>query len=193
MLKYKVITHPNSEPLSLPTVKEWLKVDFDADDALISALITGSRQSVEKYTQLILLSTVIEQAYDQFSIITQSNPYAEMTLAWSPVVSVESVQYYDSNGTLTTLDSSRYIVDDYSKPSNITPAYNHIWPEVQTRKNAVIVRYTCGYANSDDIPQAIKTAMLLTIADAYEKRQDSVKKLPSQSEWILDKYRVQWF
>jgi hypothetical protein len=37
----------------------------------------------------------------------------------------------------------------------------------------------------------IRQAILMMIADAYDNREDYVKKLPTASEYLLDQYRVQ--
>jgi len=45
--KWKVSTAPASEPITLAEAKLYLRVDTTADDALITALITAARETVE--------------------------------------------------------------------------------------------------------------------------------------------------
>jgi uncharacterized phiE125 gp8 family phage protein len=60
--------------------------------------------------------------------------------------------------------------------------------------NDVTITYTAGYgSDASSVPGQIKQAILLMITDAYDNRQDYVKKLPTASEYLLDQYRVQLF
>ena len=43
-VKAKVTTQPATEPITVAEVKLYLRVDTDADDALISAMITAARK-----------------------------------------------------------------------------------------------------------------------------------------------------
>lgn len=51
-----------TEPVTLDEAKEWMRVDFDDEDDLITAMITGARQSIEQFTNLALVdkSVVID-------------------------------------------------------------------------------------------------------------------------------------
>lgn len=194
MIKYKVKTPPVSEPLELADVKEWLKVEHTVDDDLITALIVASRQSVEQYINRILFTTTIEQAFDGFPMYDyDKNPFAALRLAFGPLQSVVSVKYRAESGSLATLNASSYIVDDFAVPPCITPAYDATWPTAIHRINSVIVEYVAGKDDVTDIPEVIKLAMKKTIAEAYDKREDSVRKLPTQATWLLDQYRVKTY
>jgi hypothetical protein len=41
------------------------------------------------------------------------------------------------------------------------------------------------------VPAQIRQAILLMVTDAYDNRQDYIKRLPTASEYLLDQYRVQ--
>jgi len=193
VIKYKIISGPASEPITTQEAKDWMKVEHSVDDALIDALIQSTREAVERYTGQILFTTTIEEAFDGFPFATQQNPFAAIPLAWGPVQSLTSVNYVIETGSETLLESSKYILDDYARPSCITPAYSSSWPTTQYRINSIKVQYVAGHDDVAAIPQAIKTAILMTLSDAYDKRQDSVRNLPSQAEWLLDKYRIKWY
>mgnify|MGYP000470955644 CR=1 FL=1 len=193
MIKYKVITPPSQEPVTLAEAKNWLKVEHSEDDSLISALIQATREAVERYTGQSLFTAVIEQAYDGFPVSDIHNPFAGFTLAWSPVQSVDSITYRLETGGEEMLAADRYTLDNYAKPSQVMPKYNSFWPSAYYHVNSVKIRYTVGRSDVADIPEVFKTAIKMTLADYYDKRQDSVRNLPSQAEWLLDKYRVKWF
>lgn len=57
---------PSSEPVSLPYVKNFLKINTDQDDTLISALITAARSYCEDSTGLMLASRDFVEYRDGF-------------------------------------------------------------------------------------------------------------------------------
>ena len=94
--KWKVSTAPSSEPITLAEAKLYLRVDTTADDALITALITAARETVERYTSRALVTQTITQVLDCF-------PGFGFRLAVHPVQSITSITYKDSNGSDQTL------------------------------------------------------------------------------------------
>jgi uncharacterized phiE125 gp8 family phage protein len=80
-------------------------------------------------------------------------------------------------------------VDAVSQPARILPVTS--WDGIDpNRLNSVTVRYVVGYADAASVPAPLKQAMLLMIGDMYERRQDSIKQLPSASEYLMNPYRV---
>lgn len=184
----KIITAPTAEPITLAEAKIHLRVDDDltGEDALIEALIVAARQGAEQITGRALMPQVLELALDDFP--------DEIVLPRPPLASVSSVKYLDANETLQTLSSDRYLIDDYSQPSKIVPAYGETWPSALDRENSVLVRYTAGYANAAAVPQEIKAWMLLRIGALYENRESvaagaALSELPFVDR-LLDAYKV---
>lgn len=106
-----------------------------------------------------------------------------------PVQSITSITYKDANGNTQTLSTDVYLLDDYALPNAIVLKYSQSWPDTYEEQNAITVTYVAGQSTSD-LPQAIKQAMLLTIADFYENRTDYVKRLPTAAQYLLNQYRV---
>lgn len=183
---YKVTIQPATEPISLEEAKLHLKVDTDADDTLITALITSARQYVERYCNIALITQTVTEKYDCLSA---------MRLSVSPVVVVTSVQYLASpSGDLQTLSTSLYGVDTYLKPAQIYGKYGATWPAALTQRQCVTVVYVAGYGDeASDVPAPIISAMLLTIGDLYENRQDRARTLTSAAEFLLNPYRITYF
>lgn len=169
----KVITQPTFEPLTATEVSEYLRIDsLSAELATIEALITAARQYLESYLNRIIATQTLEIALDAFQ--------DRITLC-APVQSVVSVKYLDSNGVEQTLPSNQYILDTYSEPAVITPAYNVIYPETYNVPNAVKVRFVSGYTtgsspDTNPLPNPLKFAMLLVIGDLYANREGGGEK-----------------
>ena len=188
-MSWKVTTEPASEPLTTVEVKNYLKVDFTDDDDLIDILIMSARQWVEKHCNIGLLPQTITEVYDTW-------PTGRgWDLSVSPLRSVTAISYKDSAGATQTWASGNYTVDDYQLPSRIQRGYGVTSPTLHDSFNAVSAVYTVGYDDASGIPAPIRMAMFLTIADAYENRENYVKKLPTAAEYILQSagYRIWHF
>ena len=192
-MSYSIITPATLKALTVQEVKDYLRVDSDAEDTLLGVLIDASTQMAESYLGRFLLTTVIEEFYDFFPVYkTGVDPFHGdrniIYLSRGPVQAVASVKYIDGNGDEQTVTASDYRADLVSEPSRIMP--NEGWLGTKDTVNAVIIRYTCGYTQASDVPANIKMAMLLMIGEMYEKRVDSVHRLPTASEYLLNPYRV---
>lgn len=183
----QIVTPPASEPLTLAEVKEFLRVDHSDDDVTLAIFITAARQLCESYTRMALLPTTFEEFFDDFP--QYSGDYKdEIRLSRSPVSAVTYVKYIDGNETTITANAADYKIDTISRPARISP--DNGWFGTYETINAVFVRYVAGFANVAAVPAPLKHGMMLVIGDMYENRTDSVKRLPTASEYLWNPYRV---
>lgn len=187
LLSLTVTSAPAAEPISLTEAKDYLKVTTTAHNDLITMLIQAAREEVEIYTGKRLVTQTIAQYFEGFP----SKSY--FTIAVSPVQSITSIQYYDTDNVLQTLSSSDYILDGNSTPARIGLNLDATWPATASRLKAVTVTYVAGYGNAAAVPARIKEAMYLAIADWYDNPSDPVRSLPQASHRILDKIREMYF
>lgn len=196
--KVKAIGSVTTEPVSLETARLHLRLDTEGsppshpDDALVEALITVSREAVENFTELTLAVNDFQMKMDVF-------PTAEINLGTWPVNSITSITYTDANGATQTISSADYALDTFSKPAQITLAYGKTWPMVRNQPNAVTVTFEAGYTGdtspvSNELPKALKQAMLLTITDLYENRGAIASKqnyeIPVMAQYLMIPYRI---
>lgn len=156
---------PTVEPLTLAEAKQYAVVTQDDDNALVSALVRAAREGAETYLGRAL--------YTQTWKYTQSAWSDVMWLPMAaPLQSVSTVQYYATDGTLTTLSSTYYTVDTTSEPGRLLRAANQSWPALQTDRSGplVIVTYVCGYTSVASIPEIIKLALRIAVAQADADR-----------------------
>jgi uncharacterized phiE125 gp8 family phage protein len=204
--------------VTLAQAKDWLRVDSSDEDSLITTLIEAARQRVEEITRRALITQQFEFSLDQFptggrviSGAFQSNSRLvvqsrggfdcgrEILLPKPPLVSVQSLKYYDQDGTLQTLDSAAYHVDAAAKPGRIVLADNYDWPEVSIRPNAVVIAYTAGYGDAPgEIPQALRVAIKFMLAHWYSTRTpinvgSIMSQVPETAEALLWQYRIPEF
>lgn len=171
----KIVTGATSEPLSLEEAKLFLRVDTDADDTLIAALISAAREFAEHYTQATFASVTYELALDAFPPDAINLP-----LASSP--SIGSVKYRDAAGAEQTLDPAAYVLSDYGMTPFIYPL--QAWPATGAYPNAVKIRYT-----TSAVSAAARAAMLEMVAHLYENREDAAG-VPAGVLRLLDVVKV---
>lgn len=186
-MAYSVVTPAAAEPITLAEAKNFLRVDTDADDALIGALITAAREMCESYTRRILVTTTIDEYFDGFPAHRGARDRDVIYLSRGPVASVTSLKYVDAIGSEVTVDSGAYVVDTISEPARVASTAG--WFPTNGIINQVIVRYVVGTEVSA-IPKPLIQGMMLIISDLYDKREDRVHKLPTASEYLFNPFRI---
>lgn len=154
-----------SGPLTTAALKLHLKVDFDDDDDLIDQLILAATQYCQNFQNRIYVSASQTMVLDWWSNI--------IVPPWSPLVTVDSIVYVDTNGDDQTLSSSLYRVDTVNEPGRITRAFNESWPDIRNVTNAITITYTAGYGAAADVPDDVKNAIKLLVKSWWAHREDS--------------------
>ena len=185
-MNYRLVTGPATEPLTYAEVKAFLRLNDDSEQTFVTTLITIARQIVEGQTWRPLISQSWALQFDA----SELNLFIS-NINKAPIISIDTVTYYDVNNALQTLSPTLYETDIYGNPARFR--LKSI-PMVYDRMGALIVNFTCGYTNASAVPQAIKQAMLLIIGHLYENRQDvvtgtQVNEIPMASRYLLEPYR----
>ena len=205
---------PAGEPVTLAQAKEWLRVDNSNEDSLITSLIEAARQRVEEFTRRALITQTFEYSLDQFPtggrvisgmfrsdgrVISQIRGgfdcSREIQIPKPPLVSVESLKYYDTDGVLQTLSTAAYRVDTAAQPGRIVLDDDYDWPDVDVRPNAVVIAYTAGYGKPSEVPQALRIAINFMLAHWYSNRLpvtigSMVSQIPETAEALLWQFRI---
>lgn len=115
-----------------------------------------------------------------------------------PVISVTSVAYIDAAGDTQTLSDTSYkLLNRIDRPL-LVPAYGLSWPETRDFPGAVTVAFDAGYGpDSDDIPAALRMAVLQTTADFMRfggnVATTSLMPLPDDAKRACKSFRRDWF
>ncbi len=173
-----VKTPPADEPVSLEDAKDHLRVDTSASDAQIAAQIQAARERAERYLGRSLVTQTLELRLDAFpSVIDLPRP---------PIQSVDLIEYIDPDVDTQTL--GQFTVD--REGARIIPAAGNDWPRTLATVNAVTVEYTAGYGGPEDVPQAIKQAILLTVERLYDRPEaNQDRQLAIAGSHLLWPYR----
>ena len=183
-------TDAATEPLSTADAKLHLRVTSSTDDSYIDDLVKAARQTAENELGRSLITQTWTKTLDEF-------PDA-IRLEYPPIIQVMSVKYYDVDGIQQTLNASQYVVDTTSEPGWIVPATTVDWPDTFDSINSVEIIYRAGYgATGADVPQSIRSWILLHVGHWYENREAtmpgvSITPLPFVGG-LLDQHRVVTF
>lgn len=177
----QLITGPKSEPVSVQELKDQLRIEHDDENEYLARLISTAREYAENLSGNKILEQQWSIHYEAFT--------SPLMLFMRPVKSIESVQYYDADNVLQTLDSSVYEVTPYNFHSAIHLNNGQSWPAVYTRQYPVIVNATFGRS----LP--LKTeqhAILLIATNWYRNREDATKEqlktIPHGAESLLSQH-----
>jgi len=168
-----------TEPVTVDELKLYCGIDsgFTTDDALLTAAITAGREFVQSETGRQLPAATYDLTLDGFPKM--------IYLPRSPVASVVSIKYQDTDDAEQTLAASNYVVDvvDPERVSRIVLALNAAWPATYDSINTVVVRFTCGYAT---VPAMLLAAVKQYAKELYDFGEPDTAKLRM---WC-DPYRV---
>ncbi len=189
---FKLITAPE-EIITVEEAAEFIRAEFSAsEETLIESLITASRLLCEEYLFRRIGVQTIELRDKGFPANN-----APIILP-APLISVTSIKYLDTNNEEQELDEDDYVVSD-SAPGMITPVNS--WPDTSDAGDSLRVEFIAGYSDpgespmqSEALPQTIKTAILMQLADIYENREAQVEKPLTVNltvERLLSPYRLE--
>ena len=112
-----------------------------------------------------------------------------VNIPYGPLISVESVKYYDSADVLQTLATSAYTVDVYGNRLKFDDL-----PDIEDRPNAVEINYTAGFgAASTDVPTPLIQAVKYLAAQMFENRLPvivgtSAQEMPLTAQYLISRY-----
>lgn len=184
----KVIIPPATEPLTLSEAKQHLRIDGTDDDALITSLIKQAREWCEDYQGKKYITQTLELVLDTFP----DGDYIEFCNC-SPVQSITSIKYTDSEGIESTVAATDYILDNDSFVNKVNLAYGKSWPTATLQPvNAVRIRFVAGYGDAATVvPESVKWAMVLHMRVLYDDyKPDERERLERARDALLGMNRV---
>lgn len=189
----KVATQPVVEPVSVSEAKQHCRVDTNADDAYIAALISAAREYVEAYMDETLIDTQYVMRLDAFpAVIELPRPPMSQT-AERTAVSITYVTGED--GGTATLATTGYRVDRDSVPGKVRTLYAGSWPSHLLDYGSVTVTWWAGRGrDGTTVSQRVKAAMLMLVGQWYERRMAAdaanLSEMPFGVKSLLDS--VKW-
>lgn len=186
MTTLNVTTEPETNlVVSLAEAKEHLRIvpDNTVDDAYITALIEVAVTYLEIYMRRPLMPQSWTWGLSNFPIYKFYFPLTGVT-------GVTEVSYYDESNEKQVVSPDLYILNLLANPQEMmfinTPTDISL-----TALAPIRIVFNCGYATKEDIPKAIKQAILVMVAYYYRNRlpaNDNVKL--DTAEALVYPYRL---
>ena len=190
-------TAPAVEPVSTAEVKSHLRLTttaaeaaaYTTEDDLLDRLITVSRTQAEQETGRRFITQTLTMYLNSWPDERYIKiPYPTLQ---SAVVTYRLTDDDDYDETLSTVDT-----DIVSEPGRVVLQPNESWPSgtLYTDRPIKIV-FVCGYGLAADVPEGIKSAILMKIEDMYENRGEvvigvSVNRINDAVDSLLRQYRI---
>jgi uncharacterized phiE125 gp8 family phage protein len=169
----RIVTPPTKLAVEVTDAREHLSVEVLDDDNLIATYIQAAQQSLALSIGRALVPTA-------YALDVYTGCAYGILLPMPPLKTVTAVKTHNTSGIMTAIDPSLYSVTITSEGRGIVSfgsgyAYTNLyWPQ----PNASI-EFTAGY---DDVPAALRAAILLTVSTLYENRSSAASaatyKLP---------------
>ncbi|WP_421792259.1 head-tail connector protein [Hyphobacterium sp.] len=187
----QLVTPPVVEPVALPDAKAFLRVGTAAEDDLILQLIASTRQRVEAEIGRALISRTYLEALDRWDVPGRIAANGQQfRLLMPPLVSVSSVTVFDADGTGEVWNAANYFVDTQSDPGRIVPVSGG-FPRPGREAAGIEIVFEAGYGPaSDDVPEALREAVMRLAADAYLNREGRTERpLPMAVQSLLAPFK----
>ncbi len=177
--------------VSVPTMRKHLQVEHEGDDAYIASLILAAQDKVQSDTGRGVGRQVLEM---------QATPCAAgVELPFPPFVSLDQVQYVDTDDALQTMGSDdltalrAQIVLGRFKRATVRPVAG-VWPAMADRPDALRLRFTAGFQASEIAAQRLGHAMLMLVAHWYANRETAttaaLSEIPHGAAALIAEARV---
>ena len=170
----------------LDSAKQHCRSFSASDDPFVTDFIKLATEVVEDMTQRCCLNrTYVWKAprfvsgargptddfwYARYPFGDRPDPVLYLPIA--PVVSISSVTYVNTAGSITTVSPTTYVLDNASEPCRLGPTVN--WPtDLSTSElMPVTVTFVAGYDASDPtkVPFRLREAIKRLVAHYYENR-----------------------
>ncbi len=172
-----VVTPPASEPLTLAEGKLFLRVDHGAEDDLITSLITAAREAVEAYARRALITRRVIETKDAWYF--DLNGAVRLRLA--PATTVHAIRV--SGGVVP---AEIYALDAAHDPPRLGFSQS---PPSPAAIAGIEIEYDAGYGDAGDVPEALRQAVRLTLAAAYDDRGGAIA-LPEAARTLIGPFRT---
>jgi len=178
--------------------QDYSRIDFAADDTLITSLISSATQWAEKFTGRAFITQTKIAFFEDYSSMVRL-PYAPIDTSTAIIV---NRKFLDQT-TLLTLNNDYYLIGITSQPSDIKLSLTGVGdvsagkypPETFGNGYNLEIEYVCGYgAAGSDVPDPILEAIMKITATSYETRNDHSKEetfeVPQDAKNLLWPYRT---
>jgi uncharacterized phiE125 gp8 family phage protein len=157
-----LLVPPSAEPLSLAEAKAYLRVEHDADDAIIAALVAAARGHVEALTRRALL-------LQSWRVVLDAWPRdGRLSLRIGPLRALLAARTFDAAGIPHAIDVQNFVLDT---AANVIASPCWALPAPGRSIAGIELDIACGFgATPADVPEPLRQAVRMLLAHWYDNR-----------------------
>ena len=181
-----LVDNPATKVVSVDDIKAQLRIDSNDENDLLGYYIDAATDMAENYCNRHFITHQYKLYFNE-QVNKASLIFPNCTL--EEAGSNKPINWLDENGAAQSSDKA--YIDAFSNPSL---AYlSSDFPGTTLKDNAANTFYfwfNTGYGTaSTDVPEAIKQAIKLIVADMYYFREDRKRQFPMASQILLQPYK----
>lgn len=162
-----LLAGPAAEPVTRAEAKAYLRLDDEAEDALVDTLITAARLHVEGTTAQAMIA-------QSWRLVRDAWPTdGTVKLPVAPLMSLTAVTAYDEAGTAHPIAIDQFEIDA-ATPRLLLPSEVEGMPALR-RRQGIEIDYVAGHGETGaDVPADLRQAVLALCAYWFEHRDAAV-------------------
>lgn len=187
----QLVTPPAVEPVTLSDAKAFLRIGTGHEDDLIAQFISSARMRVEAETGRALILRTCRETLDAWDLPGRiADQGRQFRLPLPPLISVTSITIHDAEDVGAVWDAANYFVDAASDPGRIA-VRTGAFPRPGRAVAGIEILFEAGYgASADDVPEALREAVMRLTADAYLNRDGHGERpLPMAVQSLLAPFK----
>ncbi|NEW88735.1 hypothetical protein DU475_15895 [Rhodopseudomonas sp. WA056] len=160
-----LLAGPAMEPWTVADLKSFLRVEHDADDAVIASLLTAARAQIEAATGRMLLA-------QRWRLVRHAWPRdGRIVLRGGPLRALIAVRTFDAHGAAHDVDPASFVLD---LAGGVIASPHWALPEPGRAAAGIELDLELGYGSAaDDVPPPLRHAVRLLAAHWYDNRGDA--------------------
>jgi uncharacterized phiE125 gp8 family phage protein len=178
---------PAAEPLGLAEAKDYLRIAYEGEDALVAGLIGAARSRIEELARVAMISRTLRVTLDQWPQRTMETRVFHLPVR--PAGELVAVKVYDAEAEPETV-TDRFTL----APGR---AARLVWtsgqfPRPRARANGIEIDYAAGFGEEpDDVAEGLRLAVKRLVAHAYHSRDGGMINgpLPEDVAGLISPWR----
>lgn len=155
---------PAVEPVGVPDIRAFLRLEHEEEDVLLGALIKAARLVVEATTRLVL----VEQRWRLMLAAPPADGVVRMPLA--PILAVTEVRAFDIGDVASVVPPADWTLERRADPVRLV-----LRGAAATAEGGLEIDLDVGYgAGIADVPAPLVQAIRLLVAHWFENRGDAL-------------------
>lgn len=157
---------PAAEPLGLAEAKEYLRIAYEGEDALVSGLIGAARSRIEEWARVAMISRTLRVTMDCWPQRTMETRVFPLPVR--PAAELVAVRVFDVQAVAETA-TDRFTLAPGRAARLAWTSGAFPWPGA--RANGIEIDYAAGFGEApEDVAGGLRLAVKRLVAHAYHSR-----------------------